>query len=115
MLLNHLLNVSFTVNVPPAALTKACSICGTQSGRDHDKVELAGLNASRSQHVDAPVEEHSPIIYHCKVVSATDLNPAMTAAAIAEAYYPSGDFHRVYFGEVLATEASNTAREVLAP
>lgn len=106
---------AFTVNVSPMELAKACSICGTQSGRDHDKVELAGLTASRSMHVDAPIEQHCPIIYHCKVVAATDLDPARVAPTITEILYATGDFHRVYFGDVIAVDASDDAREVLRP
>jgi flavin reductase (DIM6/NTAB) family NADH-FMN oxidoreductase RutF len=104
---------TFTVNVPTPDMAKAVGICGTQSGRDIDKVAVAGLGAELSSHVNAPVETHSPIVYHCKVVSAADLEPDRVDPDIASVLYPSGDYHRVYFGDVQATEAAANVQEML--
>lgn len=100
---------AFTVCVPTPAMAKAVSICGTQSGRDHDKVALAGLTAERSSLVDAPVEGQCPIVYHCKVVEHNDLLAETMDADIQAMLYPAGDYHRVYFGEVLGAQATEDA------
>ena len=104
---------AFTVNALPADMRKAVSICGTQSGRDIDKIEVAGLSVEKSAFVNAPVETHSPIVYHCEVMSATDLEPGRVAPEIVESYYPGDDYHRVYFGRVLASEAADDVRGIL--
>jgi len=43
----------FVVNVPDASLVDAVKICGSLSGRDHDKFEAAGLNPEGSCEVQA--------------------------------------------------------------
>jgi flavin reductase (DIM6/NTAB) family NADH-FMN oxidoreductase RutF len=104
---------AFTVCVPTGAMSKAVGICGTQSGRDGDKVELAGLTAERSSLVAAPIEGQCPIVYHCKVVEHNDLLAETMDAEIQSLLYAAGDYHRVYFGEVLGAEAAGDAATLL--
>ena len=43
----------FVVNVPDRSLVDAVKLCGSISGRDHDKFRAAGLEPERSMVVDA--------------------------------------------------------------
>jgi len=95
----------FTVNVPPAAMDDFVAFCGSASGRDHDKLAEKGMTASPSLKVESPIIEECVIHYECRVVHKNDVIPAELKGNITDTFYSSGDFHRVYFGEILATRA----------
>jgi len=99
----------FSVNVPTPAMAKACTICGTRSGRDGDKCAPAGLTVTRGSHVPAPLADQCPIVYECKVVHYNDVAPDTLATEIIAGAYPAGDFHRVYFGQVLSAAAGDVS------
>ncbi len=103
----------FTVNVPPAALAEVAMFCGTVSGRDHDKVAEKGLTVEPSTTIQSPGIVECPIIYECKVVQKTDVVPEAFDPQIVQQCYPQGDFHRVYFGQILRTTADREAVEGL--
>ncbi len=99
----------FTVNVPDEALGMACAICGSKSGRDSDKFALNGLKAGRASHVLAPIVEECPIVYECQVVHSSDILPAKLTDEIRMGSYLNGDYHRLYFGKILAAWADADA------
>jgi len=103
----------FTVNVPTAAMAEACSLCGTRSGRDTDKFAACRLTPQRARTIAAPVVAECPIVYECKVVHSNDILPPRLAQEIHASAYPGGDFHRVYWGEVLAACAEPDAEQRL--
>jgi len=96
---------SFTVNIPTPELSRSVAYCGTMSGRDVDKFADRGLTATPSTTVEAPIIEECAIHYECRVVHRNDLLPETLAAEIDRSAYASGDYHRVYYGEILATSA----------
>ncbi len=95
----------FTVNVPSKELAKAVLHCGTVSGRDHDKFREMNLTETASKEVQVPIIEECQINYECRTLHKNDLIPEMLDEAVKKQAYPEGDFHRVYFGEILATYA----------
>ena len=99
----------FTVNVPSEAMGMACALCGTKSGRDTDKFAEAKLTAVRSSSVLAPVVQECPIVYECQVVHSNDIVPSKLSDEIRSGSYVSGDYHRVYFGKILAAFADPEA------
>jgi len=103
----------FTVNVPTVAMAEACALCGSQSGRDVDKFAATGLTAEPAGEVTAPIVAQCPIVYTCRVVHRNDVLPPKLAEEIVRGSYPSGDFHRVYFGQVLTAEAAENAEALL--
>jgi len=105
---------SFTVCVPSRAMVDAVDFCGTRSGRDHDKFEACDLTALPSTQVRAPGIAGCPVVYECQVVHTNDVVPPSLAAAIKASAYPRGDFHRLYFGQILAVRALPDAAELLA-
>ena len=104
----------FTVNVLPPTFAAAIEHCGTASGRDGNKFTQTGLTSAPGRQVRAPVIEQGVIHYECRTVHKHDLDPQTLVAAISRAMYPAGDFHRVYYGEVLAVSAAADAGEQLA-
>ena len=103
----------FTVNVPTDDMAMACAVCGSQSGRDIDKFGETKLTAERSNVVLAPAVAECPIVYACQVVHSSDVLPAKLADEILSGAYVDGDFHRVYFGKILAVHADPDAAERL--
>ncbi len=104
----------FTVNVAPRALREALEFCGTISGRDHDKFREQGLTPVASRKISSPIIQQCVIHYECKVVQKTDVNAVAFLPEITETYYPKDDFHRIYFGEIVAAYADPDASEKLA-
>jgi flavin reductase (DIM6/NTAB) family NADH-FMN oxidoreductase RutF len=92
----------FTVNVLPAGFERALSYCGSESGRDGDKLAAAGLSAIPGLKGTAPSLAEAILSLECRVVEKTDLNPDTMVAAVRQMGYPKGDFHRLYFGEIVA-------------
>jgi flavin reductase (DIM6/NTAB) family NADH-FMN oxidoreductase RutF len=103
----------FTVNVLPASFAEAIQHCGTASGRDGDKFSRTGLKPVAAQKVRVPIIEQGVVHYECRVVHTNEVIPANLTAEIKASAYANGDYHRVYFGEVLAAYAAPDAREKL--
>jgi flavin reductase (DIM6/NTAB) family NADH-FMN oxidoreductase RutF len=105
----------FTVNVPPPELAAAVSHCGTVSGRDHDKFEETRLTPIPSREVGPPIIKECVVHYECRTLHRNDLVPEALAEGVREEFYASGDFHRVYFGEIVAAYADEDATQRLRP
>jgi len=105
---------SFTVNVPCPALYSAVEFCGSRSGRDVDKFAECNLTAEASQTIATPGIGESPVIYECRIRHTTDVINASLDPQIVASAYPSGNFHRIYHGEILAVRAAQNARALLA-
>ena len=92
----------FTVNVQPANRKDLASFCGTVSGREHNKMAVLNLSALPSRRISSPGIAECPLIFECKVIHHNDILPRELAEDVTTEYYSEGDFHRVYFGEILA-------------
>ncbi len=99
----------FTVNVPSKDLADTVSFCGTVSGRDHDKFGERGLTVLPGRKVKSPLIEECPVHYECRVVHKNDVLPEELAQDIIPPTYPRGDYHRIFFGEILSVLASSHA------
>ena len=95
----------FTVNVPPPELTDAVSRCGTVSGRDHDKFQENRLTLLPSRQVRPPVIKECLIHYECRTLHRNDVVPEAVVQSVLDDAYREGDFHRIYFGEIVAAYA----------
>ena len=62
----------------------------------------------------APVVAECPLVYECRVVHFNDVLPPNLAEEIRQGAYPKGDFHRIYWGEILAARAEPDAADLLA-
>jgi flavin reductase (DIM6/NTAB) family NADH-FMN oxidoreductase RutF len=95
----------FTVNVPPPELAEQVLFCGTKSGRDHDKFAECGFTATPGREVKSPTIGECVLCYECTVVQKNDVIPEQFAPQVVRECYGAGDFHRVYYGEIVATYA----------
>lgn len=93
----------FTVNVPLPEMKGFVQLCGTQSGRDVDK--LAQVKTSIGQTVDCVTIDACPVVYECQVVHWNDVIPANLAPKVDARAYAKGDYHRLYYGQILGVFA----------
>ena len=91
----------FSVNVPTDDLRKTVALCGSKSGRDMDKIQECGLHLNPGEAIGVPTIQECPIQYECKVIHKSNVINGDLDPRIVESAYPAGDFHRVYYGEIL--------------
>ena len=87
--------------------SKKLAWCGANSGRQVDKVKHTGLTPEAGRLVAAPVFAEAELVLECRKIYWSDFDPAHFVAGYIEGNYPDKDYHRVYFGEILA--AAGTA------
>jgi flavin reductase (DIM6/NTAB) family NADH-FMN oxidoreductase RutF len=81
---------------------KALNLLGTKSGRDGDKIAEAGLTPIASTQVAAPGFAEAELILECRKIYWDDMVPAHFLDPAIEGNYPQKDYHRIYFGQILA-------------
>ena len=101
----------FTVNVLPQELAQLAEFCGSRSGRDCDKFAEAHLTAAGALRVKSPVIEECVLHYECRVVHSNDLVPAAMDKGMLDSLYATGDYHRFFFGEIVAVRAEDDLRQ----
>ncbi len=92
----------FTVNVPSQDLQAAVADCGTRSGRDVDKFAAHSFTSIPGRKVKVPIIEQCVGHYECRVVYRTHMARSLLDPALHDDCYPKGDYHTIYFGEILA-------------
>lgn len=101
-------NPEFTVNVPLDKLDKdILRVCGTQSGRDIDKVKELGLTLIPGETVSVPAIKEVPLTIECKVIYKQDQDLSALCEESRNRCYKPGtfdetDFHTAYYGEITA-------------
>ncbi|MEG6615081.1 flavin reductase family protein [Peptococcaceae bacterium 1198_IL3148] len=94
----------FTVSIPiKRDLKKELAFCGTKSGRDVDKFKECNLTAEPAKVVNTPVIGQCDLIYECKVVYQQAMEPALIDEKIHQHSYAKGDYHVIYYGEIVAS------------
>jgi flavin reductase (DIM6/NTAB) family NADH-FMN oxidoreductase RutF len=79
-------------------------LLGTKSGRDGDKIAETRLTPIAARRISSPVFVEASLILECRKIYADDFRPEMFLASEIENAYPERDYHRVYFGEIVAAE-----------
>ena len=92
----------FTVSVLPEDAKKITVLCGTQSGRDVDKVKECGLTV-RYGAGDAPFFDEAEWALVCRTLYVQDMDPAcvLGEGEILPFYGKAGGWHRIYVGQVV--------------
>jgi flavin reductase (DIM6/NTAB) family NADH-FMN oxidoreductase RutF len=93
----------FTVNVPTPEMREYVQMCGTRSGRQVDK--LAQVATSEGRQVSCVTLDPCPVVYECQVVHWNDVQPDHLMPGLINRSYPRGDFHRLYYGQIMGTWA----------
>ena len=92
----------FTVSAFPSEYKKALSYLGTRSGRDGNKLVETNLKAIASQKVKSPSFEQAELTIECRTIYSFDFDPTRFLDPTIEKNYPKKDYHRVYYGEIVA-------------
>jgi len=90
----------FTINVPPTHLRKAVEECGKYSGRTMNKFTHCALTPVYLGGFPVPSIAECVATVQCAVVEKTRVEPSTLVPLIQETYYPQGDYHTIYFGEI---------------
>ncbi len=101
----------YTVNVLPEDMADVATFCGTKSGRDVDKMAQLDLTLLPSKHIRSAGIAEANIAFECTVVHHNDVLQPTFPDEIITNYYPEGDFHRVYFGQILAVSVDKAFHE----
>ena len=91
----------FTLTFFPESRKEALSLCGVKSGRDTDKIKEAGLTPVRGERGEVYFEE-ADLVYVCKKSFRHHMRPEeLLLPETAGEIYPDGDFHVIFFGEIV--------------
>ncbi len=91
----------FTLSFFEEKYREVLNFCGTQSGRDVDKVAETGLTPTFSEE-GAVMFEEARLIMECRKIYAQDIDEAhFIDLAIDRQIYASKDYHRMYIGEII--------------
>ena len=93
----------FTVSIATKADAKGkLEFAGTHSGRGLDKFKAGKISKVPGKLVDVSVIEDADIIYECKIVYKHKIDPKVLAEDVKATSYIDGDYHTIYYGEILA-------------
>ena len=93
---------SFTLCAFPEKYRKDLQMLGTLSGRDGDKLSRAGVTLTASRNVSAPSYNEANLILECRIIYYQDMDPGSFMDKTIQDNYPANDYHRIYYGEILA-------------
>lgn len=94
---------AFTVNVPLGTMKDELAFCGSRSGRDVNKLAKLRLRTEPARKVPVPLLAGCSVGYECRVVARTTLVPdGILDEQIRAKYYPRGDLHTLFFGEIVS-------------
>ncbi len=92
-------NEYFTLSFFPEDYRKQLNLCGTKSGRDIDKVKECGFTVAEGEG-GAPYFEQAELVLVCRKRMAMPMDPEAIPGDAKEKWY-SGDYHTMYFGEIV--------------
>jgi flavin reductase (DIM6/NTAB) family NADH-FMN oxidoreductase RutF len=92
----------FTVSIPLKDMQKALGICGSKSGRDIDKFAVAELSVLPAQKINTPIISGCGLHFECKILYKQEMNPTHLDADVNQKSYTNGDYHTLYFGEIVS-------------
>lgn len=100
----------FTLSIFPQSQKPALKLLGSQSGRDGDKIAAAGLHPVASKLVSAPSFEEAELVVECEKIYWQDIDPGHFLDPDIEKQYAKGDYHRAYFGKIVAVRGIDAYR-----
>ena len=93
----------FTVNVPMGDIDKKIlGYCGTKSGRDTDKIADMAMTLEAPEVISVPGIKELPLTLECKVIYRQRQENDKIPADLFDRYYPAGDFHTAFYGEIVS-------------
>jgi flavin reductase (DIM6/NTAB) family NADH-FMN oxidoreductase RutF len=93
----------FTVSIPLSdSLKPALAFCGSKSGRDVDKFKECNLSLESGKSVETPIISDCELHYECKIVYKQAMDPEMLSDEIKKSCYMNGNYHTIYYGEIIS-------------
>lgn len=90
---------SFSLTFFGGEYKKQLAYLGSASGRDEDKISIAGLTTAECDGV--PYFEDANLVLICRKLFAQNMTEAsFITPSIPEEIYPTGDYHTLYIAEI---------------
>lgn len=94
--------LDFTVSIPmDKHLQEELTFCGTNSGRDIDKISKCNLILKDGKKSDSPIISNCPLHYECKIIAKQRIIEDQMSVDVGISFYGNGDYHTIYYGEIL--------------
>jgi flavin reductase (DIM6/NTAB) family NADH-FMN oxidoreductase RutF len=94
-------SAGYTLSFFPEQYREALSLCGSQSGRDIDKVQATGLTPAFTEN-GLPYFAEARLVLECRKLYARFLEEeGFHDTTIPAEVYPDKDFHRLYIGGIV--------------
>lgn len=94
----------FTISLPLGGqLKNELKVCGCESGRDIDKFKEFNIKTRESIKAKTPVIRDCDLFIECRKIYESPMIKEKVAADIDERSYPDGDYHVMYYGEILTS------------
>ena len=92
---------NFTLTAFPKIYKRDIVYLGRHSGRDEDKLSKTQLSAVAADLVSSPTFAEAELSVECKKIYFSDYKPDHFLAPFIHDQYDGGDYHRLYYGEIL--------------
>ncbi len=89
----------FTLSILPEKYREALNLCGTLSGRDVNKVQMAGLTVVELPDRRVGFEE-ARLVLSCRKLYSDKIRPEQFIEKSISKHYPKLDYHSMYIGEI---------------
>jgi flavin reductase (DIM6/NTAB) family NADH-FMN oxidoreductase RutF len=98
---------TFILGAFPEEYRDAMLLLGTKSGRDGDKIRESSPTPIASVQVAVPGFAEAELILECRQIYWADMDAAHFLDPSIEENYPHGDYHRIYFCQIVAIYGSS--------
>lgn len=106
-------NGEFTINIPVGAFNKKIlGVCGSNSGRNMDKIKELGLTLAEPDVISVPAVKELPLTLECRVINKQFQSPEAMMIDHKEKFYPQNvdssnpmankDYHTAFCGEIVS-------------
>jgi flavin reductase (DIM6/NTAB) family NADH-FMN oxidoreductase RutF len=92
---------NFTLTSFPKTYKRDIVYLGRHSGRDEDKLSKTQLSVVAADLVSSPTFAEAELSVECKKIYYSDYKPEHFLAPFIHDEYDGGDYHRLYYGEIL--------------
>lgn len=98
---------SFTLSAFSSEYKQALGFFGSKSGAKYDKFKETGLTPEAALKVSAPSIAEAELVLECRKTYSDWLKPeCFIDEKAASTWYPEKDFHKMFFGEIVAVSAT---------
>ncbi len=97
----------FTLTAFPPEFKKDLAYLGSHSGRDEDKLSKTALTPIAADLINSPTFLQAQLSVECRKIYFTDYKPEQFLAPFIHEKYDGGDYHRLYYGEILQIKGTS--------